>query len=247
MAEWQQKVKNGCFYDVFLPIFVQFWNDEVLGAVGIAAPDEAFHVGEDAAEGGGVAAGKGRAGTAFHGVEDGGGCQILSLGIVVGDGEALMEEEFFGRLLLELLVGGHQLAGLLSVEPVGNALFEECQGLGVELLVVDALRKLDGACELDADEATAARGVAEHIGHVRSGDERGQARQVLDMLAVGSLHLHRCQLDDVLQESLLHLGRNLVELVEVDEQKLAHGLQDGLLLGEHEVVVVAPLQLRGNE
>ena len=57
VAEWQQKVKNGYFSDAFLLIFVQFWYDEVLGAAGIAAADEAVDVGEDAAEGGGVAAG----------------------------------------------------------------------------------------------------------------------------------------------------------------------------------------------
>ena len=57
VAEWQQMVENGYFCDAFLSIFVQLWYDEVLGAAGIAAADEAVDVGEDAAEGGGVAAG----------------------------------------------------------------------------------------------------------------------------------------------------------------------------------------------
>ena len=57
VAEWQQKVKNGYFCDAFLSIFVQLGYDEILGAVGIAAADEAVDVGKDAAEGGGVAAG----------------------------------------------------------------------------------------------------------------------------------------------------------------------------------------------
>ena len=57
VAEWQQKVENGCFCDAFLSIFVQLGYDEILGAVGIAAADEAVDVGKDAAEGGGVAAG----------------------------------------------------------------------------------------------------------------------------------------------------------------------------------------------
>ena len=45
VAEWQQKVKNGYFCDAFLLIFVQLWYDEILGAVGIAAADEAVDVG----------------------------------------------------------------------------------------------------------------------------------------------------------------------------------------------------------
>ena len=154
---------------------------------------------------------------AFHDVEDGGGRHELPLVLAGRNVEALMEEEFLRRLLPELFVRVHEHARLLVIEPVGIALLEECQCLGVELLVVDVLRKPDGPRNLNTDETTVAGGIGEHIRHVRRSDERCQARQVFDMLAVGPLHLHRCQLDDVLQESLLHLWRYLVELVEVDE------------------------------
>ena len=67
------------------------------------------------------------------------------------------------------------------------------------------------------------------------------------MLTVRTLHLHRRQLDEVLQETLLHLERNLVKLIKVNQQKLPHSLQYGFLFREHEVIVVAPLQLGRQE
>ena len=45
------------------------------------------------------------------------------------------------------------------------------------------------------------------------------------MTAVWRLDLDTWQLDEILQESLLHLGRNLIELIQIDEQELAHSLQ----------------------
>ena len=60
----------------------------------------------------------------FHDAEDGSGRHILSLGIIVGNGEAFVEEHFLGRLLLELLIGGHEGTGLLGIEPVGFVLVE---------------------------------------------------------------------------------------------------------------------------
>ena len=45
------------------------------------------------------------------------------------------------------------------------------------------------------------------------------------MTAIRRLYLDTRQLDDVLQESLLHLRRNLVELIQVDNQRLAHRLK----------------------
>ena len=67
------------------------------------------------------------------------------------------------------------------------------------------------------------------------------------MTAVGTLDLHRGQLDDVLQETLLRGGGNLVEFIEVDDEKLRHRLQHLPFLREDEVVVVAPLQLPRQE
>ena len=113
--------------------------------------------------------------------------------------------------------------------------------------MVYAMLDIDGTCELDTDEATCACRVGQDVGDVGRSNERGQTGKILYMLAIGTLHLDTCQLDEVLQESALHGGTYLVELVEVDEQELTHGLQHRLLLVEDQVVVISPLQLVGNE
>lgn len=136
-----------------------------------------------------------------------GGCRepLASVGIV-GGLEELAEELLGGRLVLEPAVVAHEQLRLVLVEPVGLALFEQCLGLGVELLVVGAQRDVDGAGELDADEAPVARGVGEHVGDVGGGDERGQSGEVFYVVSVGSLGLDAGQLDDVFEKSLLGVG-----------------------------------------
>ena len=64
---------------------------------------------------------------------------------------------------------------------------------------------------------TVARRIGEDVGHVARGYERRLARQLFDVRAIGSFRLYRGQLDNVLQKTLLHTRRYLVELVEVDE------------------------------
>ena len=63
------------------------------------------------------------------------------------------------------------------------------------------------------------------------------------MLAVRALYLDTRQGDDVLEESLLEFRRNLVELVEVYQQKLTHGLQRLSLLADIQLVGISPLQV----
>ena len=158
--------------------------------------------------------------------------------------EALIEILLGGCLLLESTVRGDDLLCLFLIEVVVYALVEFGLGLGEELLVVDVAREVDGSCELHTEEATAARGVCQHVSLVGGTDERGHALELFDVLAVGTLHLHRRQGDHVLEESLLQRRRDLVELVEADEQELTHRLQRLFLLTDVELVGVAPLQLR---
>lgn len=63
------------------------------------------------------------------------------------------------------------------------------------------------------------------------------------MFAIRAFDLHVGQLYQVLQESLLHLRRYLVELVKINNQELTHSLQHLLFLCQHEIVVISPLQL----
>ncbi len=44
------------------------------------------------------------------------------------------------------------------------------------------------------------------------------------MTAIRRLVFQRRQLDEILQKSLLHLWRNLVELIKIDDHKLRHRL-----------------------
>ena len=217
--------------------------EQILCSLTSAAPYDAIHVGKQMAEGTDVAAPKRCSCLLLDTQEDVGGGHPLPLFVALGNGEEIVEVDLLWRAHLELAVRLHHKARLLLVHPVGLPAVEQCNGLGIELLVVDAIRHVDGSRQLDADEAAVARGICQQVADIGCGDERGQAGKLLDMFAVGTFHLHARQLDDVLQESLLHLGTDLVELVEVDEQELAHGLQHGLLLRQHQVVVVSPLQL----
>ena len=57
-------------------------------------------------------------------------------------------------------------------------------------------------------------------------------------------YLDTRQLDDVFQESLLHLRRNLVELIQVDDQRLAHEQHKSILLSTHDVELALQLSDR---
>ena len=122
---------------------------------------------------------------------DGGHGEPVALVVGLHHVEMLMEELQRGRLLLVgpvvLLYGPH----LVGVEvPAGLAVGGQGVGLSVEALIVGLVVGADGGRELYADEAAAARGVAEYAQVVGGGDKRGVALELLDMLAVRPLDLH---------------------------------------------------------
>ena len=65
---------------------------------------------------------------------------------------------------------------------------------------------------------------------------------LLYMLAIRTFDFHVWQLNKILQESLLHLRRYLVELVKINNQELTHRLQHLLFLSQYKVVIISPLQ-----
>ena len=64
------------------------------------------------------------------------------------------------------------------------------------------------------------------------------------MTAIRRLVFQRRQLDEILQKSLLHLWRNLVELIEIDDHKLCHRLINLTLFRQNQIVTISPLQFR---
>lgn len=158
-----------------------------------------------------------------------------------------METLLQGHLGLEVLVAVHEHPRLHLVEIAFLPVLQCRQRLGEELAVVGLHAHVDGTGQLHPDETAVAGGVGEDVVDVARGDEGCRARELLHMTAVGTLDLHRGQLDDVLQEALLHRGGDLVEFIEVDDEKLRHRLQHLPFLREDEVVVVAPLQLPREE
>ena len=151
------------------------------------------------------------------------------------------------RLELELTIVAHDELRFMIVKPVGLALVNERLSLGIELFVIGTNTNINRSCQLHTNETTIARRISQHIADVGSGNEGSQTWKVLNMSSVGALGLDTCQLDDVLQEALLRTSRNLVELIQIDEQHLRHSLQHRTLLVEREVVSIAPLQLFGQQ
>ena len=64
------------------------------------------------------------------------------------------------------------------------------------------------------------------------------------MTAIRRLVFQRRQLDEILQKSLLHLWRNLVELIEINNHKLRHRLINLTLFRQNKIVTIPPLQFR---
>ena len=62
------------------------------------------------------------------------------------------------------------------------------------------------------------------------------------MTAIRRLVFQRRQLDEILQKSLLHLWRNLVELIKIDDHKLRHRLINLTLFRQNQIVTISPLQ-----
>ena len=101
---------------------------------------------------------------------------------------------------------------------------QSSQRLGEKLLIVRTHTHIDRSRQFHADESSVAGWVGENIRDVARGDERGETRKFHDMTAIRRLVFQRRQLDEILQKSLLHLWRNLVELIEIDDHKLRHRL-----------------------
>lgn len=183
------------------------------------AAAHAWHVGELATEGDESVDLQRGAYLLLNDIEDFGGGEPLCGRVkrIVGDGEAEAEVLVGGFLYLVAAVPEHYLLGLCLVEPAATTVAQELQRLGEELMVVGHTTGVDGRREFDADETTVARRIGKDVGHVARGYERRLARQLLKVRAIRSFRLYRGQLDNVLQKTLLHTRRYLVELVEVDE------------------------------
>ena len=101
---------------------------------------------------------------------------------------------------------------------------QSSQRLGEKLLIVRTHTHIDRSRQFHTDESSVAGWVGENIRDVARGDERGETRKFHDMTAIRRLVFQRRQLDEILQKSLLHLWRNLVELIKIDDHKLRHRL-----------------------
>ena len=169
---------------------------------------------------------------------------ILTPAVLLADAEILFEEILRRHRALKPVVAHRQQLRFQFVEIPAAPTLYLAQRLGIELGVVYWRRHVDGPVEIHTDEAAAPRRVAQHILHVARGDERCPARQFLDGSSPRALHLHRRQLHHILQKSLLQLRRDLVELVQIDEQQFRHRPQHLLLLCQLQTVAISPFQFR---
>ena len=101
---------------------------------------------------------------------------------------------------------------------------QSSQRLGEKLLIVRTHTHIDRSRQFHAYKPSVAGWIGENIRDVARGDERGETRKFHDMTTIRRLVFQRRQLDEILQKSLLHLWRNLVELIEIDDHKLRHRL-----------------------
>ena len=73
------------------------------------------------------------------------------------------------------------------VEPAAFARIKRSQGLGIELGMINGRLHIDGALQLDADEAATARFVAQEVAAIAGCHERGHTFQFLHLSAMGTL------------------------------------------------------------
>ena len=154
------------------------------------------------------------------------GCRkILTLLDIIGQVKIEIEILIYRRNHLKLSVARHNQLGLLRIK-IGLLACLQCrQGLRIELFIIRKLTYIDRTRQFYTQESAIAGWVGEDIFHVARGDERCHSRKLLHMTAIRRFHLHTRQLDDVFQKSLLHLRRYLIELIQVEEQCLAHCLK----------------------
>ena len=128
--------------------------NEVLRAVTAATTSEGVEIAEETAKRADICDAETGSHLRLHLLEDGGSRHPLTFLVAGGRSEILMEELFLGRLEAELQIRLHHQPRLLLVEIAGLTLSEQLLSLGIELVVVDAMPDIDGACQLDTDEAT---------------------------------------------------------------------------------------------
>ena len=180
--------------------------DEVLVTVGSVAMEEEGIVGEEAAKTVDAVGRQGGADAVAQVFVDGCGGHPVAFAFVEGRFEVLVEVLNGGWRECVLAVVGDDFVHVRFVEPVTLMIQHSCHGLGVKLVVVDAVADVDAALQRKDDEASAASRVTQQIHLVGCADERGATRKNLHMTAIGALDLYRRQLDEVLQEALLNAG-----------------------------------------
>lgn len=162
--------------------------------------------------------------SAFQIVENLGGSQIFTLFLILNQLEIELEILVYRLSHLKLAVVLHDQLHLFRIKITLLAIVQSGQRLGEKLLIVRTHTHIDWFRQFHSDESSVAGWVGENIRDVARGDERGETRKFHDMTTIRRLVFQRRQLDEVLQESLLHLWRNLVELIEIDNHKLRHRL-----------------------
>lgn len=129
------------------------------------------------------------------------------------------------------------------IQPVALTFGYGIQSLCIELAVVDGDICIDGAGDLNADETAAATGVGQQVLLVAGADEGGIPPHLPDGAAVGFAQVGNRFLQQMLQEALL-VDVDLVELVDVDEQKASQTALRFLPTLEVDAVRIAETQLR---
>ena len=163
-----------------------------------------------------------------------------------GFAEVVAEDADHIRHLVVLGAHLYYQSFALAIEVAVFSTTNLSQCLGVQLLIVDGFvalcRGVYHACHLDHHIAARTRLVLQRRQRVGGGYERCIALQLLVGGLVHLALLHVCALYEVLQVGCLRLG-NLVELVDVDEQKTTQRVQGFLLVGEVDTVNIELPQL----
>ena len=153
-------------------------------------------------------------------VENGGCHQIFAIFRGTCRLENLQKTLFYWRNLLKLSVVLQDNGCFLGIEIGFFSLLQGLHRLRIKLLIVQSATHVYRSRQFYSQETAVAGWVGKNIGHVARGDEGGETGELLDMTAIWRLDFHRWQLQQILQKALLNLWRNLVELIEIDKQKL---------------------------
>ena len=120
------------------------------------------------------------------------------------------------ELILAIMI--HDFLHLFGTEPPVHILFYHHPiGLSVEPFIIRLIVRLDGGCEIHADEPSTTRWITQHVGLIRSSDEWGITFELLDMFTVRTFDFYIRQLDDILQKTFLQFRTNRIKLVEINQ------------------------------